>query len=221
MVVFYGYTKPTMPAPVKDQNMQTGNFRGFTLAIVILAAAFGVLAYAAYQPVNQPQVAGIVTEIKKAFPGVPLTAIDPSVPADFYPVESVVDGDTIRVAIAGSLETVRLIGIDTSETKDPRKPVQCFGNEASNYTSAILSGKYVRLEPDSTQQDRDKYGRLLRYVYLQDGSFFNLQIIAAGYAYEYTYKVPYLFQQDFKTAQATAATAGIGLWNSATCNGKK
>jgi micrococcal nuclease len=118
-------------------------------------------------------------------------------------------------------ETVRLIGVDTPETKDPRKPVQCFGKEASEFTSQKLLGKQVRLGGDATQQERDKYGRLLRYVYLPDGILFNRQLIAQGYAYEYTYKIPYRYQIDFKANQASAQKSALGLWNSTTCSGKR
>lgn len=136
---------------------------------------------------------------------------------DSFTVASVVDGDTIKVNINGKVETLRLIGIDTPETVDPRKPVQCFGIEASNKTKSILIGKKVILEPDSTQGERDKYGRLLRYVFLEDGTNFNLLMIKDGYAYEYTYSLPYKYQSEFKTAQKSAETNKKGLWAPGVC----
>ena len=84
---------------------------------------------------------------------------------EVFDVESVVDGDTIKVSMNGKVETLRLIGIDTPETKDPRKPVQCFGAEASRKATELLAGQKVRLEADASQGERDKYGRLLRYVW--------------------------------------------------------
>jgi|SRR5215216_1170712 len=69
----------------------------------------------------------------------------------YYPVTDVVDGDTIKVRMSGKEETLRLIGIDTPETVDPRKSVQCFGKEASNKARELLSGKNVRIEMDATQ----------------------------------------------------------------------
>lgn len=137
----------------------------------------------------------------------------------YYSVASVVDGDTFKVTIDGKTETLRLIGLDTSETVDPRKPVQCFGVEASNRAKALLTGKKVKLEGDSTQGERDKYGRLLRYAWLEDGTFFNKQMIADGYAYEYTYNSPYKYQAEFKQAQKDAQAGNKGLWSPDTCNG--
>lgn len=137
-----------------------------------------------------------------------------------YPVKKVVDGDTIQVTIDGKDEVLRLIGINTPETVDPRTPVQCFGIEASNKAKEALTGKNVGLEADETQSERDKYGRLLRYVYLEDGTNFNKMMIEEGYAYEYTYGTPYKYQADFKTAQQQAKDAKRGLWAEDTCNGE-
>jgi micrococcal nuclease len=131
---------------------------------------------------------------------------------DTYAVVKVVDGDTLDVLIEGKVERLRLIGIDTPETVDPRKPVQCFGVGASNRAKALLTGKRVRLESDPTQGERDKYDRLLRYLFLPDGTNFNLLMIRDGYAYEYTYAVPYRYQTEFKSTQAEAMQAKAGLW---------
>jgi len=137
----------------------------------------------------------------------------------FYSVTQVVDGDTIKVNLGGKEETLRLIGLDTPETVDPRKPVQCFGKEASNKARELLSGKKVRIEKDSTQGDRDKYGRLLTYIYREDGLFYNKYMIEQGYAHEYTYGTSYKYQSEFKTAQKNAQTSQLGLWSPNTCNG--
>lgn len=137
-----------------------------------------------------------------------------------YVITSVTDGDTIKVNINGKIETIRLIGIDTPETVDPRKVVQCFGKEASNKAKELLNGKKVRLEADSTQGERDKYNRLLRYVFIEGGAFYNKIIIAEGYAHEYTYNSnPYKYQTEFIEAEKNAREAGKGLWNVSTCNG--
>lgn len=134
-------------------------------------------------------------------------------------VVKVVDGDTIDVSIDGKTERIRLIGINTPETVDPRKSVECFGKEASDKAKSILSGKKVYLEADVTQGERDKYNRLLRYVFLEDNTNFNLQMIKDGYAYEYTYEVPYKYQLEFKAAQKYAQENLKGLWSPDTCNG--
>ena len=135
----------------------------------------------------------------------------------YVPVTKVVDGDTFDVLLDGKTERVRLIGIDTPETVDPRKPVQCFGIEASNTAKTLLSGKRVRLERDPTQDDRDVYGRVLRYAYVEDGPFFNQYMIAEGYAHEYTYEIPYQFQQAFRDAERAARESGRGLWADDAC----
>jgi micrococcal nuclease len=139
-------------------------------------------------------------------------------PADatFYTVTKIVDGDTIAVEKLG---TLRLIGIDTPETKDPRKPVQCFGKEATAKMTELISGQKVYLEFDPSQGRLDKYNRTLAYVFRQDGVFISKEMIKQGYAFEYTYKLPYKYQQEFKLAQTDAMTGKIGLWALNTCNG--
>lgn len=135
------------------------------------------------------------------------------IPADdLFSIVSVVDGDTFKADINGAVKTIRVIGIDTPETVDPRKPVECFGVEASNKAKAVLSGQKVRLEYDPTQGELDKYGRSLRHVFLQDGTNFGLLMIKEGYAHEYTYAVPYKYQSEFKAAQKQAMEAKAGLW---------
>ena len=132
----------------------------------------------------------------------------------------VFDGDTISVDRNGVVEKVRFIGIDTPETKDPRKPVQCFGKEASNYTHQLLDGKRVRLEIDTTQGERDRYDRILAYVRREDGLFVNQQLVAEGYAHEYTYQGnPYTYQADFRAAEQAAREQQKGLWSPNSCNG--
>lgn len=141
----------------------------------------------------------------------------PTTQSNLYAVSSVIDGDTIQVNIDGKKETIRLIGIDSPETVDPRKPVQCFGKEASEKAKSLLSGKSVRLESDPTQGERDKYQRLLRYVFLEDGTNFNKLMISEGYAHEYTYNIPYKYQSEFKQAQKEAEENNRGLWADNAC----
>lgn len=134
-----------------------------------------------------------------------------------YSVIKVVDGDTIKVDINGTQETIRLIGINSPESVDPRKPVECFGIEASNRAKELLNNKKVILENDPTQGERDKYQRLLRYVWLEDGTFFNKKMISDGYANEYTYNTPYKYQAEFKQAEAEAKALKKGLWAEDAC----
>jgi len=137
--------------------------------------------------------------------------------AKHYKVIKVVDGDTIAVNIDGVSETIRMIGINTPETVDPRKPVECFGVEASNKAKEMLSGKFVALEKDDSQDNRDKYNRLLRYIRIKDGLFYNLEIIKQGYAYEYTYETAYKYQSEFKEAENYARSHKLGLWADNAC----
>ena len=138
----------------------------------------------------------------------------------FYNVAEVVDGDTIKINIDGKIETLRLIGIDTPESVHPTKPVECFGKEASDKAKEILEGKRVRLENDPTQGERDKYNRLLRYIFLEDGMNFNKLMISEGYAFEYTYGIAYKYQKEFKDAEKEAQENKKGLWSTETCNGE-
>jgi micrococcal nuclease len=104
---------------------------------------------------------------------------------------------------------VRLIGVDTPETKDPRKPVQYFGKEATAFTQRLVEGKRVRLEYD--QQRVDKYGRTLAYVYLDDGTFVNAEIIRQGYGFAYT-RFPFRYLEQFRQWERDARESGRGLW---------
>lgn len=128
-----------------------------------------------------------------------------------YTVIKVVDGDTIKILYEGVEETVRLIGIDTPETVHPNKPVECFGQEASERMKELVEGKGVNIMFDKTQGMRDKYGRLLLYVWVED-IFVNKQMVIDGYAYEYTYSTPYIYQKEFKEAQSEAQGSRVGLW---------
>ncbi len=136
-----------------------------------------------------------------------------------YVVTRVVDGDTFKVMIGGEEETVRVIGINTPETVDPRKDVECFGREASEFAKKTLVGQKVALGIDPTQDERDRYQRLLRYVTLADGRDYGEVMISSGYAYEYTYIKPYEKQTIYKEAEVKAKNSGVGLWSSKSCGG--
>jgi micrococcal nuclease len=132
-------------------------------------------------------------------------------------VVSVVDGDTIVARVRGDDERIRLIGIDTPETKKPNTPVQCFGPEASNFTKHLLPpGTRLYLERDV--EARDKYGRLLAYVYrADDGLFVNLRIARDGFARLLTFPPNVAHVDDFVAAARAAERDDIGLW--AGCTG--
>lgn len=121
-------------------------------------------------------------------------------------VVKVIDGDTIEIE---SGEKVRLIGVNTPETVDPRRKVQCFGKEASNFTKENLEEKFVKLEKDVSE--KDKYGRLLRYVHI--GSvLFNEELVKNGYAQVSTYPPDVKYKDKFLEAQKYARENKLGLW---------
>ena len=135
-----------------------------------------------------------------------------------YEVISVVDGDTLKINIDGIVETVRLVGIDTPETKHPSKPVECLGKEATEELKKLVSGKNVILENDETQSNRDRYDRLLRFVFLTDKTDVGLELIKRGYAHESLYSSkPHKYHQDYVYAESEAERLNLGLWDKSVC----
>ena len=122
-------------------------------------------------------------------------------------VTRVIDGDTIQIE---SGQKVRYIGIDTPETVDPRKPVQCFGTEAAAKNKELVEGKTITLEKDISETD--KYGRLLRYVY-QDQVFVNDYLVREGYAHASSYPPDIKYQHQLNQAQQEAQQNNRGLWS--------
>jgi len=118
----------------------------------------------------------------------------------------VIDGDTIE--LEGG-QKVRYIGIDTPETVDPRKPIQCFGIEASNKNKELVEGKKIRMEKDVSEVDQ--FERLLRYVYIGD-IFVNDYLVRQGYAYAYTYPPDVKYSEQFVQVQNEARENSRGLW---------
>lgn len=136
----------------------------------------------------------------------------PALATQFRHCIRTIDGDTI---ILDGNEKVRLIGVDTPETVHPSKPVESFGKEASAFTKGMVEGKKARLEYD--WQKVDKYGRTLAYVFLEDGTFLNAEIIKQGYGYAYT-KFPFKYLDDFRKYEREARENGRGLWKEAPGN---
>ena len=131
-----------------------------------------------------------------------------------YKVSEYIDGDTIVVDMNGSDEKLRFIGVDTPETHDPRKAVQCYGQAAAGFTKNMIAkqGGRVRLEADPLNTNRDRYGRLLRYIYLPDGALVNAEIIKQGYGFAYT-GFPFTKTDEFINYQKQARQGSLGLWN--------
>jgi len=128
-----------------------------------------------------------------------------------YTVQSFVDGDTIAVSMNGQVEKIRFIGVDTPETHKPNTPVQCYGPAAASFTKNTIGQRPIRLVSDSLSTDRDRYNRLLRYVYLTDGTLVNEQLILNGYGFYYPY-FPFTKSPQFALAQARAQSNRAGLW---------
>ncbi len=233
-----GLIKPTVFSRFLGEDV-TRKRTSATFLIITFASffLFGTASDAndAAEQAKLSQQAALVAQSQKAVeevPTVPETVAESNtVPADVVPVVEeqrkaeetyevvkVVDGDTLSLNMGGKTEVLRLIGMDTPETVDPRKPVQCFAQEASAKAKETLTGKKVRIEADPSQGERDKYNRLLRYIFLEDGTFYNKLMIEEGFAHEYTYNTPYKYQSEFKEAETKAREDKRGFWGDV-CDG--
>lgn len=134
-------------------------------------------------------------------------------------VVHLVDGDTLDVTWqnSGERERIRLIGIDTPESKRPNTPIECFAKKAASALESLLpTPTMVRIEPDVEQ--RDRYGRYLGYVFrAQDGLFVNLEMARVGMAVPLTFPPNVAYADQFLAAGGAARAAGIGLWSE--CDG--
>jgi micrococcal nuclease len=140
----------------------------------------------------------------------PTAASSPRAGRTLAQVVRVIDGDTTVVATGGLEYRVRYIGIDTPETVDPRKPVECYGREASQRNRELVEGETVELEKDVSETDQ--YDRLLRYVWV-DGEMVNAILVSEGYAVVVTYPPDVKYQELFLELQRQARAEGQGLWS--------
>jgi micrococcal nuclease len=155
-------------------------------------------------------------------PSVPTASPTPGTGTDVVAVVAeVVDGDTLHVSVGGVADKVRVIGIDTPETRRPDTPLECFALAATDAAEALLlQGSEVRLQPDPTQATRDRFDRLLAHVFLADGRLFSEVMIEAGFGVHYVYGgVPSIHADRLAAAQERARTSGAGLWAAGTCHG--
>jgi endonuclease YncB( thermonuclease family) len=159
------------------------------------------------RPSNTPKPSSTKKPTDTPIPTDTLTPTPERTPAR---VIEVVDGDTIHVEIDGETYSVRYIGIDCPETVHPTEPVGWMGPEASEANRNLVAGETVYLEKDVSETD--KYGRLLRYVYLDDGTFVNAELVRLGYAQVSTYPPDVKYQDLFLEMQQEAREAGRGLW---------
>ncbi len=132
-----------------------------------------------------------------------------------YKVLKVIDGDTIVINYNQKKTTLRLIGIDSPETKHPNKPVQCFGKKASKKMKQLVLNKEIKIKRDKISSNRDKYNRLLRYVYVND-TFVNAEMVKQGYAYAYL-TFPFEYSNKFRKLQQEARKQKLGLWGDNAC----
>lgn len=132
-----------------------------------------------------------------------------------YSIDHFVDGDTIAVKMDGKVEKVRFVGVDTPETHKPNTPVQCYGPAAAAFTKNLIGSQKVRLVSDELSTDRDRYKRLLRYVYLPDGTLVNERLIQGGYGFYYPY-FPFTKSVQFNADEQQAIAGNKGLWANCT-----
>jgi micrococcal nuclease len=167
-----------------------------------VAFVVALIALLQYTGVLQPETSTITdTVTEKAATSQP----------GLYEVVRFSDGDTITVNMNGKNESVRMIGVDTPETHRPNSPVQCYGPAASAFTKNLIGNNKVRLESDSQNTNRDRYDRLLRYVYLPDGRLVQDEIIKGGYGFAYT-QFPFSKKADFVALEEAAKRENKGLW---------
>lgn len=162
------------------------------LISLVVTLVIGLVGYFVNQRSTPPEVLGTIS------PG-------------YFRVTEFADGDTISVDMDGKTERIRMVGVDTPETHDPRKPVQCFGLAASDFTKKLIGTNPVRLESDELSSNRDRYNRLLRYVYLPDGRLVQEEIIRGGYGFAYT-SFPFTKSDHFKQLENEARENSRGLW---------
>lgn len=127
----------------------------------------------------------------------------------------IVDGDTLLVELKGRRERLRLIGIDSPESVKPESPVECYGEESKAYLKSILpEGSDITLEYDETQGERDRFGRILAYVFTNDGKNLAEEMLRNGYAREYNYQKrnPYRLRDTFVEDEKGARAKEKGLW---------
>lgn len=192
------------------------------LLIVVLVGACTTLVSNASEPTDSPQARSAGSSWRPlpppstARPPEPATQVPslrPNGPTTTATVLRVVDGDTIEVEVDGSIEKVRYIGIDTPETVAPGSPVEWMGPEASAANAELVDGQVVVLESDVS--NRDGFGRLLRYVWLSDGTAWllvNAELVRRGFAAAVTYPPDVKYTDTFLAEQRVARALELGLW---------
>ena len=147
------------------------------------------------------------------------TALGDGAPASTGQVVAVIDGDTVDVRLGDETERVRLLGIDTPESVAPDRPVECFGPEASARTGELLApGTEVAVRRDV--EPRDRYGRLLAYLWrVDDGTFVNLALVAEGFAEPLSIAPNHAHRAELAAAASRARASGTGRWGTCPSEG--
>lgn len=189
------------------------------VSIIVALAAVGYQVYSkgswqlALQPAPSPTpaaspVAALIQTASQSGEVAGVTTTSNATNLETATVKKVVDGDTIQLTDG---RKVRYIGMDTPESVDPRRPVECFGKEASARNTELVGGKTIQLEKDVSETD--KYGRLLRYVYV-NGQLINQELVEEGFARSVTYPPDVKYQTTFNEAEKQARADNKGLWGS-------
>lgn len=144
----------------------------------------------------------------------PSPQVESNIRMDSVKVKRVIDGDTIEIETG---EHLRYIGIDTPETKHPKKPVQCYGEEAYQENKKLIEGKTIRMVKDVSEVDR--YKRLLRYVYVAtpaspSGILVNDYLVRNGFAFAVTFPPDVAMAEQFRLAEREAREKNLGMWKS-------
>jgi len=193
----------------------------YTILQILIVITLAINVLSDPSPKN---LAELQTNALKVFPTETnsLDITDPSLQS--ATLLKVIDGDTIKVILNKKEETIRLIGIDTPETHRPNTPVQCYGPEATQALKDKLTSTTLYLETDPSQDLRDRYDRLLAYIFTTPANSntqnnipstpqnINLWLIQEGYAREYTYNKPYKYQSEFQKIELEAQAEQKGLW---------
>lgn len=188
-----------MPSSSRKHSLRSRFIRIYILLAIFFLVFFFFLYYSANNLIIQPSQITLSATARAT-------------------VQKVIDGDTIDVVVDGKRERVRLIGIDAPEVEYEDKLADCFAGESAARLKDLIGGKTVSLSSDPTQEDRDSYDRLLRFVYLPDNTNINKKMIEEGYAYEYTYKgIPYQYQKEFQDAESEAKKLKKGFWTDGAC----
>jgi micrococcal nuclease len=173
------------------------------LLVVLLAGCDGYLGGGGGRAGKAPAELATSDAERAAWPDPPKDAVTAK-------VQRVVDGDTFIATVRSRRERVRVIGVDTPESVDPNRPDEPFGEEASTFAKHYLDGETVQLAGDA--EPRDRYGRMLAYVWLRDGTFWNALLAAEGYAQQLTIPPNVTYASLFRRLVGEARRNDRGLW---------